>query len=48
MMRAVGKRDFHGLFAVADLEDGKVRRKLLFENLAEVMALGHVIFGNQD
>src|SRR6185369_7413422 len=42
------KRDLHRLFAVAGLEYRNVCGKLFFENLAEVMALGHVIFGNQD
>jgi hypothetical protein len=42
------ERELHGLFAVAGFEHGNVRRKLLFENLAQVMALGHVVFGNQD
>src|SRR6476660_2532335 len=47
-LRLFAERDFHGLFTVTGLEDGNVRWKLLFENLAEVMALGHVIFSNQD
>ena len=44
----LSERDFHGLFAVASLENRDVRRKFLFENLTQVMTLGHVIFSNQD
>ena len=47
-VRSLIQGEFDGLFAVAGFENGNVRRKLLFENLAEVMALGHVIFSNQD
>ena len=44
----LAERDFHGLLAVPRFEDRNVRRKLFLENLAEVVALGHVIFSNQN
>jgi hypothetical protein len=44
--RLVLERKLHRLFAIGGFNDRRVRGKLFPQNLAQVVALGHVVFGN--
>src|SRR5687767_1549659 len=43
-IRLFAERELHSLLAVRCLKYGYVRRKLFLQNLAQVVALGHVVF----
>ncbi len=47
-LRLVLKRKLHSFFAVSGFDDGRVRRKLFFQYLAQVVTLGHIVFGDQN